>query len=62
MFDLDEAFEADPQGTTERVIAESAAIAAAEVARVQEQRFQAQHAEVIKGQIESSSLTARIRR
>ena len=52
------AYEADPEGVTNRVIAEASAIAAAEIARDAVPNQEQELARIQQGQLESSSLVA----
>ena len=52
------AYEADPEGVTNRVIAEASAIAAAEIAKMRYENQEQELARIQQGQLESSSLVA----
>jgi hypothetical protein len=56
--DLDDRFDADPQGVTDQVIAQAAARAAIHVSEIQEQRRTSQFEELVQGQIQSAGITA----
>src|SRR4051794_1609950 len=58
MTDLDDAYDYDPIGTTNAVIAESAAAAAREVASLMGSHQAAELEQVKRGQMESATITA----